>query len=388
MVNRIFIYPYDQHSEGATKVARALECQKLLRKGSRYQHREGDVIINWGASDCPYPWAINADLKGTIDKRTFFDRTFGSEYVPHFCVARKGMDRVGQAKAAGFIFPVLCRTKVKAHDGDGIVIAENADQLVDAPLYVELCAKTAEYRVHMARKDGQVEILGVQQKFLPKERKDKDIRIRTTANGCYFAWTVDGEPVVLPMQATLACMEVFDRFPELTFGGFDVIYNKPTNEAYVIEINSAPELTDKAAEMYADFFDGFRRVDEPVVAGPQQLDYAGEVLPVGKLRDPIYEDDANAVDVMNAVIKHEQELLAEIDKRAFNFWLGAPEPEAEPEAVVEEAAPKAAKDIAFGEWYGEYVQARGKNEFEDCKLAFEAGWKARKEADYALIYNG
>lgn len=374
-MERIFIYPYDQHSEGATKVAKALECQKLLRRGSRYQQRDGDVIVNWGASDCPYPWAINADLRGTIDKRIFFERVGNSVNVPIALIAKRGLkDRVEAAKNFGFRYPVLCRTKVKAHDGDGIVIAENADQLVDAPLYVELRAKTAEYRVHMARKDGQVEILGVQQKFLPKERKDKDIRIRTTANGCYFAWTVDGEPVVLPPQATLACLQVFEKFPELTFGGFDVIYNKPTNEAFVIEINSAPELTDKAAEMYAEFFNRFR-VPQAV---PEQVEEVDDYYDNAVLVIP----DSGRV-LADKRVAYED---APIDENWYIYLGAEAEPQVEAEPAVEDY-PKNPMELAYDGWIDQHEGQRPMD-IIFVQEAFAAGWKARKEADYALIYNG
>lgn len=357
-MNRMFIYPYNQYSESATAVARALDCQKLLRVGSRYQAKEGDVIVNWGASDCPFPNALNAKLGAVIDKREFFKRTKGCGSVPEYAIFGRGENRRDLARnyiAAGDLkFPLLCRTKVKGHDGEGIVIAEDVDELVDAPLYVNLKPKTAEYRVHVGRKDGEVEILGVQQKFLPQAKNDKDMRLRTTANGCYFVWSVGGEPVVLPPQATIAVLDVFEKFPELTFGGFDVIYDKPTNEAYVIEINSAPELTEKAAKMYAEFFEGFRqpKLFEPLPQigafppephGPQQLDYAGEHLPVGMLRDPIDDEaDAKAVAAMDAVIEAEREiddqfLNAPIDDRWY-IYLG--DKADEPEEQVIEVAPE------------------------------------------------
>jgi len=308
--------------------------------------------------------------------------------VPEYAIFGRGENRRDLARnyiAAGELkFPVLCRTKVKGHDGEGIVIAEEVADLVDAPLYVNLKPKTAEYRVHVARKDGEVIVLGVQQKFLPHNKADKDMRLRTTANGCYFVWSVGGEPVVLPPQATIAVLDVFERFPELTFGGFDVIYNKPTNEAYVIEINSAPELTEKAAQMYADFFDDFRN-PKPIIEpqGPQQLDYVGERLPIGVLRDPVDDEaEAKAIAAMNAVIEAQHEVDRKID---YGFWLGE-----EPEEQVVEVAPAPEPRPAWEDAYYVFfdpIEGQVPLELDLVKNAFKAGWKARKEVDYRAIFN-
>src|SRR5690348_15724057 len=125
MANRIYVYPYDQLSEGAGKLAAALDTQKLLRKKSRYRAQEGDGLVNWGASDFPN-WldrydkqeldritALNLDVGETLDKRLFFHKTVGSPYVPEWATDR----RIAEATLK---FPILCRTKVKGKDGEGI----------------------------------------------------------------------------------------------------------------------------------------------------------------------------------------------------------------------------------------------------------------------------
>ena len=268
-MNRIYVYPWDQLSEGATAIAKQMDTAKIRRKGSKYTAQNGDVLVNWGASDFP-AWlrdydpngkavALNRNIEEALNKVHFFRRTKGSPYVPSSCEAH---DLVHLALR----FPVLCRTKVKGMDGDGIVIAENRDQLVDAALYVQLEAKTAEYRVHVGRnKDGSIDIIGVQRKFIPNG-SDADKRIRTSANGCYYVWTVKEQPVELPIEAQRAAKEVFAMFPQLDFGGLDVIYDRDRDAAFVIEINTAPEMTPKACQLYADFFRQFRERGEQAAA--------------------------------------------------------------------------------------------------------------------------
>ncbi len=191
--------------------------------------------------------------------------------MPKSITIKRQPKRLDMAKsmigAGALTYPILCRTTVKGKDGEGIVIAKTEAELVDAPLYVQLEDKTAEYRVHVGRnRDGSTAIIGVQQKFLPKGTKKEDCTLRTTSSGCYFVWTKDGEPVFVPPEVRDAVTEVFSRFPDLDFGGFDVIYDAARHRAFVIEINSAPEQTEKSAELYAAFFEQFRKPPAPALA--------------------------------------------------------------------------------------------------------------------------
>lgn len=271
---RIFVYPYNQASESAKLLSETLGAKRLKREGSKYKPREGDVIINWGASDifsledrflfedvCNDYEILNYDVTPVLDKKHFFQVANGSEYLPNW-TTDKGV------AAQLLTFPVMCRTVTNGREGRGIVIAETAAELVDAPLYVQYEKKTQEYRVHVGRdKQGEPKILGVCVKMRKRgEDVQGDPRIRNTASGCDFYWTLDGLPVVLPDKARLAALDVFSRF-DLTFGGIDVIYNSWTDKAFVLEINSAPGLAPKSAELYANYFRETYLADEaPVIA--------------------------------------------------------------------------------------------------------------------------
>ncbi len=250
MPTRYMVYPYKQNSEGAIALADALDGKRILREGSRYQYRDTDVLINWGAGDCPYPQALNSDVKGCIEKREFFRRLAGSPYIPKFTLNR--------ASALGALdFPIVCRTRTTGHDGEGIVIADNADQMVDARLYTQLVDKTAEYRVHIGRKpDGSVTIIGAQKKLHRGAPEGVDERV-WVGEGTVFVWTVGGVVVddFMPEIVRIAAHEVFDKFPELTFGAFDIVYHTYTSPgAVALEINSAPMMTPETARRYAEFF--------------------------------------------------------------------------------------------------------------------------------------
>jgi hypothetical protein len=245
-MSEFYIYPYIQASEGAKALAEELDGKRILREGSKYRNKKGDVIINWGASDCPYPNALNADIRATIDKAVFFKRLAGRGLTPKFTDTK--------AAALGALsFPIFCRTLTQGHDGEGIVVADNADQIVPAKLYVEGINKTSEYRIHVGRlTDGTTSIIGSQKK-VHENIEGTDSRV-WVGESTRFIWKVDGLPVVVPTKVMDVVKEVFTFFPELTFGAFDVVYDSVAQRAYVIEINSAPMKSPETTRRYGEFF--------------------------------------------------------------------------------------------------------------------------------------
>ncbi len=242
---RYMIYPYCQGSRGAKAIAEELGGKRILRQGSSYTPLPDDVIINWGASDCPFPQALNYGTHPVTNKNRFFKWLDGTGLTPPSCITK--------AAAAGMTFPVFCRTKVEGRDGAGIVIANSAEELVDAPLYVEGVKKTAEYRVHVGRYSTGGAVLGAQKKWVPNPAELSDPNV-WTGDGTRLIWEPNGQPLILPPEVRDVVLKSFDFFPELDFGAFDVVWNANTQRAYVLEINSAPMITPKTAKIYGDFF--------------------------------------------------------------------------------------------------------------------------------------
>lgn len=337
-MGRIYVYPWDQLSEGASAIAKALGTQKLLRKKSRYTPTDGDVIVNWGASDIG-KWLeenvkgkgvgvriLNPVVDGALDKLVFFRRTAGNPYVPQYFQDKES--------AKTMKFPVVCRTKTKGMDGVGIVISDSEAELVEAKLYVEMMPKTAEYRVHVGRDaEKKASIIGVQRKFLSNRfAGDKRLRI---GNDCYFVWTVKGKEIIdeMPDQVKEAALSVFGMFPELTFGGLDVIYNHSVDpqmrSAYVLEINSAPAQTDRSAKMYADLFEQYRNPVAKVEPKPVAVvAYAPPVGPIQRAWEvfvgdrPLYEITQR--EAFEAGFRANQELEAQV-RLAMYAMVGDPQ---------------------------------------------------------------
>ncbi len=269
------IFPYTQGSAGAKAIAEELSGKRILRSGSSYVPKPEDVIINWGASDCPFPQALNYGTKAVTNKIAFFDRLKGKGLTPRYTTSRD---------AAEFMtFPVFCRTTVEGKDGEGIVVAKDASELVQAKLYVEGVEKYKEFRVHIGRlPDGTIEIIGAQQKYVPTtaDLAHPDV---WAGEGTQFVWTVGGNPIVLPIVVKAVAKKAFEEFPELTFGALDVAYlvGDSGDGAYVLEINSAPTVTPKTAEKYGAFFRKFEKVaevEDEQVTVPQSTVTAGYII--------------------------------------------------------------------------------------------------------------
>lgn len=232
------IYPYKQGSASAKALALALEGKVLKHVGSKYRPRAGDVIVNWGAARFPNfkpATTLNSDVTDAQCKlATFKALSAAGVRTPEFVETR--------AEAARLVFPVVCRTKLRGHSGDGIVIAEEQGQLVAAPLYTQYVKKKDEYRVHVFRDRA----FFIQRKARKLDVEDPNWKVRNLAGGFVFAECDRGDvpdDVVDNAVRSIAALG-------LDFGGVDVMWNERERAAYVLEINTACGLEDRTADRY------------------------------------------------------------------------------------------------------------------------------------------
>jgi carbamoylphosphate synthase large subunit len=246
---RIAIFPYKNGSRSVRQLKDNLPIRtiELLKQGSRFVRRITDVIINWGASDCPFTEGVVLNSSEAIaqvsNKLTFFRASEPlGRLLPQFWTDR------GQIPPEAF--PVVCRTVLQGHSGQGIVIARDQDQLVNAPLYTKYIKKKDEYRIHCGRnREDQSYVFSVQRKARRMDVENPNWEVRNHQNGFIYTRT-DVNP---PECVTQAALEVFSNFA-LDFGAVDVIYNERSSQAYVLEINSAPGLEGQTVEDYVEFF--------------------------------------------------------------------------------------------------------------------------------------
>lgn len=235
-----YIYPYKAGSNSAKALAEATGSRIIKLEGSKFKPSNKKLILNWGNNNVPVEYlaasmkVINGEVKDATDKLAFFKRVAGKDWCIPFtddkAVAQQWID---EGKM------VVCRTMLRAHSGEGIVLSDQNIPLVNAPLYTQYIKKESEYRVHIFASSGA--------KFVQKKVRNKDIpdenvnwQIRNHDNGFVFA---SGDEFVgdVPEDVILVAREAVHVLG-LDFGAVDVIWNDKFQKAYVLEINTAPGL--------------------------------------------------------------------------------------------------------------------------------------------------
>lgn len=242
---RIRVFPYKQGSASARSLADALGARVLRLQGSTFRPRQRDVLINWGSSQptpTGYARTLNrfASVAAAANKLHAFTMLRDANVsIPNFWTDRNAIP----ADA----FPIVCRTVLNGHSGRGIVVADSADQLVDAPLYTQYIPKQDEYRVHVV--GGQV--VAVQRKTRRHDVENPNWRIRNHGNGFNFVRGGVDAPVHVLEQSIMAITAL-----GLDFGGVDVVWNERRQLSYVLEVNTACGLEGQTVDDYANAFRG------------------------------------------------------------------------------------------------------------------------------------
>lgn len=237
---KLFIYPYNQHSESAKLLAERLGAKRIKLENSEYVHKPENLVINWGNSNCPYP-CLNPGpvLKRTVNKLEFFrlmNETGNSDLIPRYWT--NSQDIPSDA------FPVYCRTKLKGKDGEGIVVAQNRNELVDAPLYTAFLDVDTEYRVTVFK--GGITDIQTKLRRESFEGEPNDF-VRTFDNG----WGFRRVTVLVNIRQRLEWIaaSVLES-TGLDFCGLDVVLTNGA-EFKILEVNSAMGLVYGALERFA-----------------------------------------------------------------------------------------------------------------------------------------
>jgi hypothetical protein len=321
------IYPYKPGSESCKALAEGLDLIRIAHKDSKYKGSKDKLVINWGASKVPeevskslllnLPQAVqqasnkalafrrmnegrrqtravyaaggNHELsivhdifKGVADDFVgeFAHPRYGKviikepapneleycrtpEYTTDFNTARHWL-------AAGFT--VVERHVLNGHSGEGIrlVEPEAGEEIQKAPLYVKYIPKKQEYRIHVC---GGIAV-DIQRKARRKDVADDAInwKIRNHGNGFVFARNEDGQVPIDVLDQSVRAIKSLG----LAFGAVDVIFNDKLQQAFVLEVNTAPGLQGETLNGYVGRFKDYL---SGAIAIPNQLipkDFIGE----------------------------------------------------------------------------------------------------------------
>lgn len=248
----MYLYSYNQASEGAKALSKALGIKRIKHEGSKFKGLRDKTVINWGSSSLPDEVlkckVLNQpeDVRLCTNKLDFFNVCVGTDVrTPDWTHHRE--NALSWVKNGHL---TVARTILNGHSGQGIVLIESEDQMVDAPLYTVYVPKKDEYRVHVI--GG--EVVDVQQK---KKKNDFEgevnWKIRNLQNGFIYART----DVLAPDECLTQAKAVIALLG-LAFGAVDIIWNEKEQKAYVLEVNTAPGLQGTTLEIYANKLGGLK----------------------------------------------------------------------------------------------------------------------------------
>lgn len=246
-MTRYRVLPYKQGSRSAKLLSETLGGKVLKLEGSKYKRKPDDVVINWGNSggvlkNRPVPTHGNDPFWVGVgsNKLTFFQRMAEehADIIPRFWTDKADIPLEA--------FPVVCRTVLNGHSGQGIVIANTPEEAPEAPLYTQYIKKKGEYRVHVVK--GRV--IFVQRKARKLDVAEPDWRVRNLAGGFVFCLAELEEVPESVLEQSIITVETLG----LDFGACDVIWNEHEQKSYVLEVNCAPGLEPRSAEFYANAF--------------------------------------------------------------------------------------------------------------------------------------
>lgn len=251
---KMYIYSHNPHSEGAKLLSQALNVKRIKHGNSKFRGGMGKAIINWGAGTLPdqvmacqrilnKPEAIR---KASNKLKSFELFQEAGVTIPPFFTEKQDARQYMEAGAGNLA--IVCRTKLNGHSGDGIVIADNIDAIVDAPLYTAYVKKQEEYRYHVFM--GQV--VDIQRKARKRDVPDDAVnwQVRNLDGGFIFA----REGVVASPVASEEAVKAVAALG-LDFGAVDLIYNAREDKYYVLEVNTAPGLSGTTLDGYKQRFE-------------------------------------------------------------------------------------------------------------------------------------
>lgn len=244
----MYILPYKTASKSAKKLAHELGAILL---GDILVLNKGDPsirVINWGKGNiasndpvlkCSIINKPNA-IKLAINKYATLVKLMNAGVpVPEFTLDKN------VAKDWSFAGKIVARKCLEGKDGEGVTIVNQGCIVPDAKMYAKFIPAKAEYRISVCRKlNGDYTAFAVQKKVPITENYTPDVK--TTAGGFGLKLLEEQD---IPKGIRPVARDAVKAL-DLDFGGVDLILGT-NGKPYVLEVNTAPELTDTLVKRYA-----------------------------------------------------------------------------------------------------------------------------------------
>jgi glutathione synthase/RimK-type ligase-like ATP-grasp enzyme len=232
----LIIYPYKRFSESARLLAHMLDARIRMHPVLKKNRK----IINWGNNnDIGLPMLNNPHAVHIASNKLSTFQTLDKQVSSVPWTTDKECAHEWQKLGRR----VVVRSLLRASEGRGITIIGPEDVLPPARLYTQYIPKKKEFRVHVVGNEA----IDIQEKR--KRSSAESALVRSHNNDYVFCRENIDEPKDLRQLCITAIREL-----GLDFGAVDAIWNEKQNKCFVLEINTAPGLTETTAESYAKVF--------------------------------------------------------------------------------------------------------------------------------------
>lgn len=257
----MYLYSWNPNSEGAKLLAEQMNIRKIRHEKSTFKGSPKKTVINWGSGKLPPEVLLCNVLNSTAgvnrvsDKLKFFNTAAGKCSIPDFTT-----DIATAIRWISEGNTVCARTVLNGHSAEGLVILDKKSKgsdIIEAPLYTKYIPKKDEYRVHVVHG----EVIDIQRKALRPEfleetgRENVNYRIRNLDNGFIYVRNNVNPPVSVTEEAIKGITA-----SGLDFGACDLVFNEKKNQAYLLEINSAPGVQGLTVEAYSRAFQNLLKI--------------------------------------------------------------------------------------------------------------------------------
>lgn len=248
-MSKVVVLPYKMNSLSSRAIARHFGFTRVY-PDRNYRPKTGDIVINWGfcgvapvldREDIDFTILNKPDAVNKASDKISTLRLLKQHGVPHvdFLLNKacaRAVAAVGQT--------VYCRTLTRGREGQGIVLASSPEQVVDAKLYTRHFKNNHEFRIHVfngevidmveKRKMSQDRIQEFAAKGIQIVVNEESNFIRNMKKGYSFC----RQDLVIPEHVQQIAIDGVKALG-LDFGGVDIAYNDETDEAKILEINTA-----------------------------------------------------------------------------------------------------------------------------------------------------
>lgn len=269
----IKLLSYNKFSSSCKELKQALLARGVKRvltvENTNYVAKK-DFCVVWGDSskarifdgesyDNHPKILLNKNVSNTIINKLDFFTFLKSykvwhQYIPNFVHDKLVLPSLFQAMK-GKEKIVVCRTKLSASGGEGIVLIDESTpegEIPNCKLYVEYIKKQDEFRVHVFQTpENYSHNILVQKKLRRRARLEEgtvNYKVRNLENGWIYE-KLDEHPI--PPTFIQFLTDVTQQL-RITFAAYDIIYNAAKDKYYILEANTAPGISHDTVDFYAD----------------------------------------------------------------------------------------------------------------------------------------